>query len=76
VTVQDFAREGLVFQIGVHPLRIDVLTGIDGVDFSSAFEDRVEAFSEAHRHRLLDARRLSRTKERPHEIKISSVSED
>ena len=41
-TEQDFAAPGLVFQIGVAPHRIDVLTGIDGVAFDEAWEERAE----------------------------------
>ncbi|MDX8401315.1 MAG: hypothetical protein R8K47_01645 [Mariprofundaceae bacterium] len=33
VSVSDMAREGTVLQIGVAPIRIDVLTSIDGVSF-------------------------------------------
>jgi hypothetical protein len=32
-----------VFQIGVAPVRIDILTGIDGVSFDDAWSRRVEA---------------------------------
>ena len=32
----------MVFQIGVTPCRIDILTGIDGVDFDGAWPNRVE----------------------------------
>jgi hypothetical protein len=43
LTVDDLARPGLVFQIGVDPVRIDVLTAIDGVEFSEAWAQRVSA---------------------------------
>ncbi len=33
---QDFEQEGIVFQIGVAPCRIDVITRIDGVRYSEA----------------------------------------
>lgn len=33
VTKEDFLKEGTVFQIGIAPLRIDILTTIDGVNF-------------------------------------------
>lgn len=33
----DFAVEGVVFQIGVAPRRIDIITKIDGVDFTDAY---------------------------------------
>ena len=41
VTIADLQRSGLVFQIGVAPQRIDILTSIDGVDFPSAFDARL-----------------------------------
>ena len=39
---RDLERPGLVFQIGVAPNRIDVLTAIDGVTFGDAWSDRQE----------------------------------
>jgi hypothetical protein len=39
----DLSRGNLVFQIGVVPRRIDVLTAIDGVDFEAAWQGRIEA---------------------------------
>jgi nucleotidyltransferase DUF2204 len=41
LTVDDLSTEGTVFQIGVAPVRIDILTRIDGVSFDEAFRDRV-----------------------------------
>jgi hypothetical protein len=43
VTVEDFATPGTVLQIGVAPVRIDILTEIDGVDFEEAWLERVPA---------------------------------
>ena len=37
----DLATPGIVFQVGVRPCRIDVLTGIDGVTFDEAWPERV-----------------------------------
>ena len=34
---KDFETEGIIFQIGVAPRRIDIITTIDGVDFKSAY---------------------------------------
>lgn len=39
----DLATPGTVFQIGIPPLRIDILTAIDGVTFDSAWQDRLQA---------------------------------
>jgi len=43
VTTSDFAVPGITFQIGVEPLRIDVITAIDGLHFESAWSNRVLA---------------------------------
>ncbi len=37
---EDLTRPGTVFQIGVAPLRIDVLTSIDAVEFAEAWGSR------------------------------------
>jgi hypothetical protein len=37
----DLTRPDLIFQIGIAPRRVDVLTGIDGVDFAAAWPDRL-----------------------------------
>lgn len=37
LTPGDFAEEGMIFQIGVAPRRIDIITKIDGVDFNDAY---------------------------------------
>lgn len=39
---EDLSRPGLVFQIGVAPVRIDVITAIDGVEFDDAWPARLE----------------------------------
>jgi hypothetical protein len=43
VTEQDLATPGIVYQIGVEPNRIDVITEIDGVAFGPAWEARVDS---------------------------------
>jgi hypothetical protein len=42
LSASDLAQPGIVFQIGVPPNRIDVVTSIDGVTFDAAWPDRVE----------------------------------
>jgi hypothetical protein len=37
----DLAVPGTIFQIGVAPIRIDIITMIDGVDFASAWPARL-----------------------------------
>ena len=42
VTSGDFSRPGVVFQIGVPPGRIDLLTQLSGVEFADAWPGREE----------------------------------
>lgn len=42
LTAADLGRLGTIFQIGVPPNRIDVVTAIDGVTFPEAWQDHVE----------------------------------
>ena len=37
LSVEDLQKEGLIFQIGVAPCRIDILTSIDGIKFEDAY---------------------------------------
>jgi hypothetical protein len=41
ITVEDFSTLHIVYQIGVAPRRIDILTSISGVEFDRAWEDRI-----------------------------------
>jgi hypothetical protein len=41
LSVNDFASPDLIFQIGVEPSRIDIITGIDGVVFDEAWNNKV-----------------------------------
>ena len=40
---EDFSRPGIVFQMGLPPLRIDVLTELSGVTFDEAWPTRTSA---------------------------------
>jgi predicted nucleotidyltransferase len=41
VSAADFSSEGVVFQIGNSPRRIDIVTNIDGVKFEHAYTNRI-----------------------------------
>jgi hypothetical protein len=41
LTLEDLKTPDIVFQIGIVPFRIDILTSIAGVDFDDAWPDRV-----------------------------------
>lgn len=42
LTEADFAEEGYFYQMGVPPVRVDILMGIPGLQFPEAWERRVE----------------------------------
>lgn len=42
VSEKDFSESGLIFQIGVAPVRIDILTEVDGLEFGEAWSNRIE----------------------------------
>jgi hypothetical protein len=58
----ELTRPGLVFQIGVAPLRIDILTGIDAVQFDEAWADRVTVTFADQKVAVLSANHLIRNK--------------
>jgi len=41
VSENDFAAPGITFQIGVEPVRIDIITAVDGLTFDDAWRNRV-----------------------------------
>jgi hypothetical protein len=41
IQVVDFSKEDVIFQIGVAPRRIDIITSIDAVSFESAWKDKI-----------------------------------
>ena len=42
LAAKDFAEEGYFFQMGVSPLRVDILMGIPGMQFEAVWKRRVE----------------------------------
>jgi hypothetical protein len=43
LSVDDLSQAGTIFQIGVEPIRVDIVTSIDGVNFKEAWPDRISA---------------------------------
>jgi len=43
VRVEDFATPGLIYQIGVEPVRVDILTSVSGLAFGEAYARRATA---------------------------------
>ncbi len=42
LTIDDLSKTGTIFQIGIPPLRIDIITEIDGVHFEDAWPARFQ----------------------------------
>jgi len=62
LSVQDLAGPDLIFQIGIPPVRIDVITSIDGVDFEEAWPERVFSEYDDQRVHVLSRRHLIENK--------------
>jgi hypothetical protein len=58
LTERDLSEPGVVFQIGVAPIRIDVINKIDGVEFDEAWQDRVNIQFEGEPVSVLSLRHL------------------
>ena len=43
VNVEDFAAPGTIFQIGVAPNRVDILTSLEGIEFEHAWTGRTKS---------------------------------
>jgi len=41
--IADLANAGTIFQIGVEPVRVDIITSVDGVEFDEAWPARIHA---------------------------------
>ena len=63
ITKTTFCEEGIIFQIGVAPRRIDIITKIDGVDFKKAYHDKQDVEIEDIKIPFLSKEDLIRNKE-------------
>lgn len=43
ISSQDFTNEDMIYQIGVAPIRVDIIMGLPGIKFDSAWENRTRA---------------------------------
>lgn len=62
LSIHDFERPGIVYQVGSPPRRIDLLTIIDGVSFAEAWEGRTSVRIGALDLPVLGLEALRRTK--------------
>lgn len=62
VVVKDFINKNLVYQIGVEPVRVDIITGISGIEFDSAWKNRKVVDFEGIKANLIGMKELMQTK--------------
>ncbi len=62
VAAADFERPGAVYQLGLPPRRLDLLTSISGVSFDEAWETRVTVVLEGHDVFVLGLEALKKNK--------------
>jgi len=62
LSVEDLAGPDLIFQIGAPPVRIDIITSIDGVEFDSAWRERMPSEYGDQRVHVLSRRHLIENK--------------
>jgi len=61
--IEDFLQTDQVIQLGYPPLRIDLLTGIDGLEFPAAWEKRISVSMEGLEIPVISLEDLIRNKE-------------
>ena len=62
LAVDDLSKPDLVFQIGIAPRRIDLLTSVDGVAFDVAWPERLETLVEGSRVPVISRAHLIQNK--------------
>lgn len=53
ISVADFTNKDIVYQIGVVPNRIDIVVGLTGLEFETAYPDSVESTYDGEPIRIL-----------------------
>ncbi len=63
VSIQDFQSGDLIFQIGVVPRRIDIITSISGVSFDEAYRESVISIVDGLNIPVISIHKLIKNKE-------------
>lgn len=71
ITLDDLTSPGTIFQIGIDPIRIDILTAVEPLDFESAWQNRADLAVGGETFAFLGRADLIRSKlaaGRPHDL--------
>lgn len=64
LTEEDFIRKNRVIQLGYEPVRIDILTSVEGVSFSTVWKNKVEDFYGKEKVYFIGLKELIKIKKR------------
>lgn len=64
ITLNDFTNENLVYQIGVAPIRVDIIMGLKGLNFEKAWENRTKAKLEGIKVNIMGLEELIKSKKK------------
>jgi hypothetical protein len=62
ISKEDLVSKDTVFQIGVPPRRIDIITGITGVEFAEAIKDAIQTEVEDIKLKILSLKHIKQNK--------------
>lgn len=62
ISIEDFLNKNLVYQIGVEPVRIDIIMGLSNIDFSFAWKHRKVVDFEGLKINIIGVNELIQTK--------------
>lgn len=78
LTAGDLERDGTIYQVGVPPNRVDVITTVDGVSFAEAWHARLDVDIDGLRVPIIGRRQLianKRTVGRPQDLVDAALLE-
>ena len=61
---EDLTNERMVYQIGVAPIRVDIIMGLPGISFDSAWKNRVRSKYEEARINIIGIKDLIKSKKK------------
>lgn len=64
ISVEDFANPNLVYQMGVAPVRVDIIMGTQGTDFNEAWKNKKEIFIDNIKVNMIGIKDLIKMKEK------------
>ncbi len=64
ISEEDFTKKNMVYQMGVAPVRVDIIMGIGDLEFAAAWECKVEASFEDTRVNIIGRGQLIKAKEK------------